>query len=86
MNREISADFLVAAENYEMTISYTYRYESATHELPEHREVEVTKVHLQSIITDGQWVVTEITDLFWDFIEGSFIEDIENEAHEKLIG
>jgi|14_taG_2_1085336.scaffolds.fasta_scaffold00045_44 hypothetical protein len=86
MNREISGDFLVSDENYEMIISYTYRYESATHELPEHKEVEVTEVHLQSKDKNGLWITTDITDLFWHFIEADFYEDIEHEAHEKLIG
>lgn len=86
MYKELSADFLIAQENYEITVSYIYRYESATHELPEHREVEVTEVHLQSRDEDGRWVTTDITDLFWDLIEADFIEDIEHEAHEQLIG
>ena len=86
MYKELSADFLIAQENYEIIVSYIYRYESATHELPEHREVEVTKVRLQSLDKNELWVTTDITDLFWDFIEADFIEDIENEAHEKLIG
>ena len=86
MYKELSADFLIAQENYEITVSYVYRYESATRMLPEHREVEVTEVHLQSRDKNGLWVTTDITDLFWDFIEADFIEDIENEAHEKLIG
>ncbi len=86
MYKELKADFLIAQENYEIIVSYIYRYESATYDLPEHREVEVTKVQLESRDEDGQWAVTEITDLFQDFIEDNFIEDIENEAHEKLIG
>jgi hypothetical protein len=86
MYKELSADFLIAQENYEITVSYIYRYESATHELPEHGEVEVTEVHLQSRDKNGLWVTTDITDLFWDFIEADFIEDIEHEAHEQLIG
>ena len=86
MYKELSAAFLISQENYEITVLYTYRYESATHELPEHREVEVTEAYLHSKDKNGLWVTTDITDLFWDFIEADFIEDIENEAHEKLIG
>ena len=86
MHRELSGDYLVSQENYEIIVSYIYRYESATHELPEHRETEITEVSLQSRDKNGLWVMTDITNLYWDFIEADFIEDIENEAHEKLIG
>jgi|TARA_R110000796_G_scaffold75260_4_gene168887 hypothetical protein len=86
MYKELKADFLIAQENYEIIVSYIYRYESATYALPEHREVEVTEVHLQSRDKNSLWVTTDITDLYWDFIDADFIEDIENEAHEKLIG
>lgn len=86
MYRELSGDYMVSQENYEITVSYIYRYESATHELPECREVEVTEVSLQSRDKNGLWIMTDITNLYWDFIEDDFMEDIENEAHEKLIG
>ena len=66
MYKELTADFLIAARKLRNNcfIYYIVMSQQPT-TLPEHREVEVTEVHLQFIRNqDGQWVVTEITDLF----------------------
>lgn len=85
MTRKVTGDYIIDSDNYQMVVSYVYYYECELYENKESRELEVVEVWLQSKDKNGIFVATDITDLYWDFIEADFIEDIEKEAHEKVI-
>lgn len=83
---ETTGDYIAETEEYTMIVNYRYYYEPPTHEMGAYRETEVKEVHLQSKDKHGVFVTTDITAFYWDFIEANLIEEIENEAHENLMG
>lgn len=83
---ETTGDYIVETEEYTMIVNYRYYYEPPTHEMGAYRETEVKEVHLQSKDKHGVFVTTDITAFYWDFIEANIIEEIEEEAHENLMG
>ena len=73
MNINSKGTYTIKGEKYEISIRYSYYYNSGTYEQPPEEDMEIESVDLNGM---------DITNLFWDYIEDDVYSEVIEYARE----
>tara|TARA_B110000438_G_scaffold303489_1_gene365207 strand:- start:724 stop:951 length:228 start_codon:yes stop_codon:yes gene_type:complete len=73
MNINTKGTYTIKGEKYEISINYTYYYNTGTYEQPPEEDMEIESVDLNGM---------DITNLFWDYIEDDVYSEVIEYARE----
>lgn len=74
MNINSKGTYTIKGEKYEISIDYSYYYNTGTYEQPPEEDMEIESVDLNGM---------DITNLFWDYIEDDVYEQVIEYAREN---
>jgi hypothetical protein len=67
MNINSKGTYTIKEDHYEMSIDYSYYYNTGTYEQPPEEDMEIESVDLNGM---------DITDFFWDFVEDKVYDQV----------
>ena len=67
MNINSKGTYTIKGEKYEISIDYSYYYNTGTYEQPPEEDMEIESVDLNGM---------DITNLFWDYIEDDVYQQV----------
>ena len=73
MNINTKGTYTIKGEKYEISINYSYYYNTGTYEQPPEEDMEIESVDLNGM---------DITNLFWDYIEDDVYSEVIEYARE----
>ena len=74
MNINTKGTYTIKGEKYEISINYSYCYNTGTYEQPPEEDMEIESVDLNGM---------DITNLFWDYIEDDVYSEVIEYAREQ---
>jgi|TARA_R110002167_G_scaffold57604_2_gene163076 hypothetical protein len=74
MNINTKGTYTIKGEKYEISINYSYYYNTGTYEQPPEEDMEIESVDLNGM---------DITNLFWDYIEDDVYSEVIEYAREQ---
>ncbi len=74
MNINTKGTYTIKGEKYEISIDYSYYYNTGTYEQPPEEDMEIESVDLNGM---------DITNLFWDYIEDKVYQQVIEYAREQ---
>ena len=74
MNINTKGTYTIKGEKYEISINYSYYYNTGTYEPPPEEDMEIESVDLNGM---------DITNLFWDYIEDDVYSEVIEYAREQ---